>query len=363
MKLQVGDKVRFLNEAIEGTVTRLLSNSRVDVATSDGFTITAFENQLVKVEFEIGLAGEITTQAVEKSLQTGSREAALQEDADPKKKSRQEPLLNSLKSDETIYAAVVLTDELSPLTTDVEILLLNNSSWSFVFTWNKRTGDDLELVTADLLPARSEKKIGLFSQDELHAFDGFQIRLIFFKTGSYAPRPAFEKTLRIESSRFFENHYWEKAEGSGNRILLMPLRQMDEKQEIEVDRLLGKFAPPPGVKEKKEKPRIRQEKAKATTKYVILSKEKVVDLHIEELLKDFSGMSNAQIISYQIRFFQKEMDQAILNKMHKITFIHGVGQGVLKSAIREELKKYDHISFGEGPPGKFGYGATEVVFK
>ena len=51
MKLQVGDKVRFLNEAIEGMVSRLLSNSRVEVSTADGFSMEAFENQLVKVEF------------------------------------------------------------------------------------------------------------------------------------------------------------------------------------------------------------------------------------------------------------------------------------------------------------------------
>jgi hypothetical protein len=323
MKLQVGDKVRFLNEAIEGTVTRLLSNSRVDVATSDGFTMTAFENQLVKVEFEIGLAEDMPPRPAEIISPFSPARESGPDDGGTGKKARQEPLLTSLKPDETIYAAVVLADELSPLTTDVEILLLNNSSWSMVFTWNKRAGDDLELVTADILPARSEKKIGLFAQDELHAFDGFQIRMLFFKNGIYKPRPAFEKTLRIESSRFFESHYWEKAEGSGNRILLMPLRQMDENQEVEVDRLLGKFAPPQGGKEKKEKLFSKPERKKASDKYVVLTKEKVVDLHIEELLKDFSGMSNAQIISYQIQCFQNEMDRAIVNKMHKITFIHG----------------------------------------
>jgi hypothetical protein len=363
MKLQVGDKVRFLNEAIEGVVSGLQSNSRVDVSTADGFTMTAFENQLVKVEFEISLSHtQVMQPEVKDPSQTGVREM---EDADTakEKKKKPDPLLNSLKPDETIYAAVVLTDELSPLTTDVEILFLNNSSWSFAFTWNKRINDDLELVTADVLPSRSEKTIGLFSQDELHQFDGFLIRMFFFKSGIYQPRPAFEKTLRIESSRFLDSHYWEKAEGSGNRILLMPLKQMDGNPELTLDKLMGKFAPPDNGKLKKDKPVSRQEKIKPTTKYVVLSKEKVVDLHIEELLKDFSGMNNAQIISYQIQFFQNEMDRAIVNKLHKITFIHGVGQGVLKSAIREELKKYDAVTYGDGPPEKFGYGATEVMFK
>ena len=93
---------------------------------------------------------------------------------------------------------------------------------------------------------------------------------------------------------------------------------------------------------------------------MILSRQKVVDLHIEELLKDPSGLSNAQIISYQLNQFMYEMDQAIINQLHKITFIHGVGEGILKNAIREELKKYPGVRWAAAPPEKFGYGATEI---
>ena len=40
MKLQAGDKVRFLNEAIEGVVTKILNNDRVEVTDEYGFTHT-----------------------------------------------------------------------------------------------------------------------------------------------------------------------------------------------------------------------------------------------------------------------------------------------------------------------------------
>ena len=364
MKLKVGDKVRFLDEAIEGTVSCMLSNERVEVSTADGFSLTAFENQLVKVEFEIRLENEMAAKnASEKDIHqtepfTEKREFNAQEKAYLPK----DTLLSSLKMDETIYAAVVLADELSPLTTDVELHVLNNSSYSCVFTLSKKINDDLDLVTADVLPARSEKYIGMFSQDELHQTDGFLFRMIFYKKGTYQPRPPFETTLRIESNRFLDNNYWEKAGASANRILLMPLKQTGAPQHVEIDKLLDKFSPSVESIERKEKSKIKFEKIKSTPKYVILTKEKVIDLHIEELIKDFSNMNNAQIISYQINYFLSEMDQAILNRMHKLTFIHGVGQGVLKSAIREELKKFGNITYGDGPPDKYGYGATEVVF-
>lgn len=48
---EVGDKVRFLNDPIEGTVRRLLPNSRAEVIDSDGFTHIIELHQLVRIEF------------------------------------------------------------------------------------------------------------------------------------------------------------------------------------------------------------------------------------------------------------------------------------------------------------------------
>src|SRR5436190_15079615 len=101
----------------------------------------------------------------------------------------------------------------------------------------------------------------------------------------------------------------------------------------------------------------REKSSKPSGKYFVSGKEKVVDLHIEELLKDHSEMSNGQIISYQLNYFLFEMDKAIINRLRKITFIHGVGEGILKSAIREELKKFPQIKYTDAPIEKFGYGA------
>ena len=51
MKLNTGDSVRFLNEAIEGTITKILSQNRVEVTDSHGFSHVADEKHLVRVEF------------------------------------------------------------------------------------------------------------------------------------------------------------------------------------------------------------------------------------------------------------------------------------------------------------------------
>jgi dsDNA-specific endonuclease/ATPase MutS2 len=45
----------------------------------------------------------------------------------------------------------------------------------------------------------------------------------------------------------------------------------------------------------------------------------------------------------------------------KVTFIHGVGDGVLKTKMMDILKEYDNIRVQDASLKKFGYGATEVL--
>lgn len=86
-----------------------------------------------------------------------------------------------------------------------------------------------------------------------------------------------------------------------------------------------------------------------------------VDLHIEELLENYKGMENAEIIRIQLSVFNKTLDNAILSKKRKIIFIHGVGNGRLKSEIRKILAGYDRVTFYDASYKKYGWGATEVL--
>ena len=177
MRLHVGDKVRFLNEAIEGEVSKILSNNRVEITTSEGFTQTTNENHLVKVEFTM------EDKEVEFVEEVAKEETVIKPGRDeiPKaKKPFRPPIIPSLKNDETIYAAIVLKEEHSPLTTDIELTLVNNCSYSIVFSVAKKKEDIRSGVAAGLMKSRTEHFIGTFSQDELHTFEGFIIEMLFF---------------------------------------------------------------------------------------------------------------------------------------------------------------------------------------
>ena len=89
-----------------------------------------------------------------------------------------------------------------------------------------------------------------------------------------------------------------------------------------------------------------------------------IDLHINQLLDTTSGMSNKEMLDYQMSKFHEVMNENKNKRNRKIVFIHGKGDGVLKSeiikAIRKDYKKMDSqdASFQE-----YGYGATMVIIK
>lgn len=87
------------------------------------------------------------------------------------------------------------------------------------------------------------------------------------------------------------------------------------------------------------------------------------DLHIEKLVKNKSGLSNFDILTIQLDTAKRHVEFAIKNRIPKIVFIHGVGEGILKAELDFMLKRYEQISFQDANYQKYGLGATEVFFK
>ena len=87
------------------------------------------------------------------------------------------------------------------------------------------------------------------------------------------------------------------------------------------------------------------------------------DLHIEKLVKSKGGMTNYDILTLQSETAKRHIEFAIKNRIPKIVFIHGVGEGVLKAELDFMLGRYDNIIFQDANYQKYGLGATEVYFK
>ena len=62
----------------------------------------------------------------------------------------------------------------------------------------------------------------------------------------------------------------------------------------------------------------------------------IVDLHIEAI-PGGTSVPKGQQLQFQMDIFRKVIRENICHRGRKITFIHGIGDGILKAAIRKEL--------------------------
>lgn len=85
-----------------------------------------------------------------------------------------------------------------------------------------------------------------------------------------------------------------------------------------------------------------------------------VDLHIHQLTASNQRMSNHEMLTLQIETAQRQLDFAIKKRIQKIVFIHGVGEGVLKTELEYLFKRYDNIKYYDADYQKYGRGATEI---
>ena len=89
----------------------------------------------------------------------------------------------------------------------------------------------------------------------------------------------------------------------------------------------------------------------------------VIDLHIHELVDDQSGLKDRTKLDIQLNHFERMMRIAGEQRVRRVVFIHGVGQGVLRHQIRSRLEMYyPDCSVRDGNPREYGAGATEVLF-
>jgi len=89
----------------------------------------------------------------------------------------------------------------------------------------------------------------------------------------------------------------------------------------------------------------------------------VVDLHIEKLTDSWKHLSNFEILSMQLKEFEKFYELAVAHYQPSLTVIHGVGAGKLRDEIHDILRTKKHVkSFVNQYTPAYGYGATEIYF-
>lgn len=93
--------------------------------------------------------------------------------------------------------------------------------------------------------------------------------------------------------------------------------------------------------------------------------ERVVDLHEHKILDPatLGIMHEGDILREQLKVFSRSLDQAIAAGMESIIFIHGLGKGILKQTMLENLEKLPYsvsLRAEPAPEARYGTGALIV---
>lgn len=89
-----------------------------------------------------------------------------------------------------------------------------------------------------------------------------------------------------------------------------------------------------------------------------------VDLHIEQLVADQRGLSNAEKLSIQLAELERYLRLAERNRQDKMIIIHGLGKGILRQEVHKVLRTKSFVEHIEsGWQAGYGFGATLVYFR
>lgn len=313
--MNIGDRVRLLHGKEEGIVRKISSGGRIEVEIEDGFIIPAIKSEVVIIaEAEKSYFGNapVTT------------------------KESEAPLPVSAPKDQGLYLAFLpINDQ------NLSLYLINDSHQPYLVHASEVFGNNHRTLYAGTLNGGEHKKIDDRLIKEMDDWPAFLLRFIPIQNKLERAIPAFERQLKMKPTQFFK--HLSKAPILGKNVYLFAMERTTKDLDIRsLNAELSQIQPSPEAP-KSQKP------------------ARSIDLHIEVLHPQSDKLSNSEKMRIQLEVFEKNLNQAILSGMDEITFIHGLGNGVLRKEIHKRLSQLGNIKyFQDTQKDQWGYGATLV---
>ncbi|MCK9449254.1 MAG: DUF2027 domain-containing protein [Bacteroidales bacterium] len=355
VKFKAGDQVKFLNDVGGGTIVRIMDSRLALVAIDDGFEVPVLMSELIPVEQSRNKSDrETAQQALQQSLREKEEHEAKERD-----KARKSGLRRFAKNPETegFYLAFVPHEQQWLLTGLMDVVLINHSPLNIQYSLILKT--DNQFVTADYGQMMPYSKIVIetISREDIQQWtQGVVQAVLIAEQGSvfYLPLHA---VFNIRPNRFYKEGSYVASAVLGEKAIMVML---DGLLSLKTDSLMMQkdFAIPvsePVRQPLKEKPLIE--------KHAKSPGEAIVDLHIGELVNNIAGLSSHDMFKIQMDYFHKTLNSAIKEEYDKITYIHGVGNGVLKNGIIKALENFEGLNNRMASMSKFGVGAIEILIK
>ncbi|TSD67361.1 DNA mismatch repair protein MutS [Inquilinus sp. KBS0705] len=314
MRYKLGDFVRFVDEKLEGYVTRIIDEQMIGVTVEDDFEIPVLASKVTSVHGH-GLVVNEDDEFVVEAPQTGD-------------------FVNK-----GVYIAVITDAKANAL---VHLYLLNQTSYRLLTSVTTDLQKTFKGEFAGIIESQSSAKIYSAKLSDLQLWPKFIFQVLFHTAQNQPALEPLNITEQFKAKDFA---------GAKKQVPILNqqgwLIQLDQPElVIDAQKLKEAFFKPAEEKQELAKPKTE------------------VDLHIEKLRDDYQFLQSSEILNIQTTHFKQALDAAIVHQMPDITFIHGTGNGILKHELHKLLSKHPKVqTFMDARKEKFGYGATKVILK
>lgn len=377
---KVGDTVRFLSSVGGGVITKIVDKiAYVD----DG----GFETPVLLKEVVVVLPAGHEKQAASGYKKMFDQEAFDRGREEPKPKAEKvtEPVVPApeLPVEETSHGDkpnIVLAFEPGDVKhldkSHFAAVLVNDSNYFLDFSFLRRSEEERGWTIVFRGSVAPNELIDLVSltHEVLPQYEKIAFQCIFYKKDkAFTLQPPVSMSRKLDLTKFHKFHCFRPGLYFDTAVLEVPLvtdgvaAKPLEVNVVEMAEAMGGMKPSKDMaKELSKKYRVDAGKRK-TPAPAEANPHKVlplieVDLHIGELTDTTAGMEPKDMLEMQLAYVRKNMDANSRRIGQKLVFIHGKGEGVLRKAVLDLLKKeYPKAELQDASFREYGFGATLVT--
>lgn len=324
-----GDRVRFLNDVGGGIVQRLRNDGMVLVENEDGFEYPMPPAELVLIE-----SSGFTSDGVE--------------DIQKSRTADDMRISEASNADKRIILGFIRNSS----NNGVEMYLINDTPWYFpaaIYSYSEK--NTYSLIVQDVLEPDTKLEIGTFMDNELDEIKNVAVQGFFAGDSMTELLNAVIGKIKLKSTTLLLNKNYKESDYFNDNALIFDV--FNSKTQVE------KMSLSSILEEKSLQDKLDASKSLRSKK----NQSPVIweeDLHINVLVDSVVGMSNTEILNYQMDYFRKVLDKAIVEKVTNVIFIHGIGNGTLKTTLRKAVEKEYKLYFEDASFKEYGFGATKV---
>ncbi len=315
MKYRIGQRVRLLHQSGDGVVTGLIDNHHVEVDMGDNFPIDVHIDEVIPVD---RAEGKYLTPEYQEDVQDRQTE-------------------HSISGNLYELSMVIIPGVEDKL----RFLIVNPEPVEILFTCYAKIKHKYMGLFCGRLSSGKWQEMFIWPEAELAHTKAFIFQTLIFTPGKGMPHSPYIQELSWNRNRLKEPSKMIDSLGTNGWIF-----SLREAQETAIETEL------------KENPLILKPSDRPERK------QKVVDLHIEELVDNAHMLAPSDMLKIQLNKAKSVISEALMENCSSLVLIHGIGEGTLRKEVRKILAGTEHIAKYENADlSKYGNGATIAFFE